>query len=213
MAAPAALLSSANMRWRTPTWFLDLVRQVALIAFDPASAADNPTGATRFCTPVENGLVQPWPLEGLVYVNPPYGAHLSGPIDPWRLVTRRDPATGVECVMGWGTGWAERMAAHEGEGLYLVPCRRETDWWRTLSAWCGWRCQWKSPTYGARINFTNDPIDPVSKNGSTFSNTVFYKGPNVSKFVAAFSPHGDIEPGERVLRELMRCAIAAGWRP
>lgn len=201
------------MRWRTPAWFLALVRQVGEIVLDPASAPDNPTGALRVFTPAENGLIQPWPSVGLVYINPPYGPHLSGQIDPWKLVTKKDKETGNEYVLGWGTGWAERMAQHDGEGLYLVPCRRETDWWRRLNEWCDWRCEWKSPEYGARINFVNDPLDPPSKNGSTFPSTVFYRGPNAHAFVRAFAPHGDIEPGARTLREMMRFAASAGWRP
>jgi len=209
MAAPDALLSSASSRWRTPVWFLELVRRVGPIVLDPASTADNPTGALAWYTPAQNGLRLPWPVSGLVFVNPPYGVHLSGPVDPWRLVVKKST------VLGFGSGWAARMAQHAGEGLYLVPCRRETDWWRSLNEWCDWRCEWASPARGARINFVLDPSDPVpeKKNGSTFASTVFYRGPNIARFFTAFELHGEMEPGARTLRTLIAHATRAGWRP
>lgn len=201
------------MRWRTPGWFLDLVREVAPIVLDPASAEDNPTGAAQFFTPEHNGLALPWPAIGLVFVNPPYGQHLSGDVEPYRLITKKDKKTGSVWIVGFGTGWAKRMASHTGEGLYLVPCRRETEWWRELNDWCDWRCEWRSPKHGARINFEADPRDPPSKNGSTFASTIFYRGPNVRRFIRTFETHGEIEPGTRTLRSMVGKAVASGWRP
>lgn len=196
MAAPAALLSSKNQRWQTPQWFLDLVRAVGAIYCDPATARDNPTGARVFFTRWDNGLWMPWPQDGLLFCNPPYGRHLSGDVDPSALIVKKDKKTGHVWIEGYGTGWAARMAQHHGEAIYLVPCRVETTWWRTLNDWCDVKLQWSSEEFGRRINFVDAEGAP-KKNGSTFASTVFYGGPNAMRFIEVFGPHGTIELGSK----------------
>lgn len=198
---PQQLLSSKDQCWQTPTWFLTLVRQVAAIALDPATAPNNPTGARRFYTEEDNGLLLPWPKTGLVFVNPPYGRHLSGPVCPVKPITRKDKKTGAVWVEGFGTGWAEKMASHDGEGLYRTPARPDTVWWKRMHSGCDWACLWSSKTLGARINFVNAHGGKV--NGSTFPNCIFYKGPNKAKFAEVFGPHGTLVPGAAELERLL----------
>jgi len=105
----------------------------------------------RFTT---DGLTKAWPETGLVFCNPPYGRALS-----------RD--------------WAPKMAAHTGEGLYLVPSRTDTVWWHSLYAWAGVTCLWKG-----RIRFGG------AQAGAPFPSSVFYRGPNALMFRRAFRSKG-----------------------
>jgi len=118
-----ALLSSDRMDWQTPENVLALVREFAggQIALDPCTTVDNPTGALRWLTPVEDGLSALWHGQGLAFVNPPYGRELRS--------------------------WARKM---QGEGRFssraiigLVPARTDTVWWQahitSASAICFWR--------------------------------------------------------------------------
>lgn len=61
-----------NDNWQTPWWFLALIRQLGILAFDACTTAANPTGALQFCTPTEDGLKNTWARQGLCFVNPPY---------------------------------------------------------------------------------------------------------------------------------------------
>lgn len=102
-----ALNSTNRNDHTTPTYFLDLVRKVGAITYDPASQKDNPTKAQisysyqdaegrswtaatdRSRQPSEGGgLVQLWPTRGLTFVNPPYGRHLGGPVDETAEIRR-----------------------------------------------------------------------------------------------------------------------------
>ncbi len=226
------LLSSARQDWRTPPWFLDLVRQVGIITLDPASAPDNPTGAAAFFArdvsiPIVGewrgtcGLVGAWTRPGLAFVNPPYGGHLSGPVDPAYVHTKKcktckgsgDISTFAECgpcprcekgriQTGIGRGWAQRIAQDPGEWLALVPTRTDTEWWQRLHEVCSWGLFWRSPEHGARINFVN-PNTGEAKNGSTVPSTVFYHGDRVARFLGAFAPHGRIFPGYRTTLDML----------
>lgn len=62
-------------RQLTPAYVLEPVREAlgGVIALDPCTEPDNPTGATRFYTVDDDGLSQPWAWADSVYVNPPYG--------------------------------------------------------------------------------------------------------------------------------------------
>jgi hypothetical protein len=217
-----ALLSSARQDWRTPDWFLDLVRQVGPIALDPATHYGNPTGADAFFAhlppdePVRSmiaaaenfrggcGLSGSWWRSGLAFVNPPYGAHLSGDVDPaYEHTKKHEACDGGGCTMcggrgrlvtGIGRGWARRIAADRGEWIALVPTRSDAQWWHDLHAACAWGVFWRSPTYGSRIQFVN-PDTGRPKQGSTLASSVFYHGPNVARFLEIFGPHGRPFPG------------------
>lgn len=218
---PHALLSSERMDWRTPREFLDLVRAVRPILIDPCTSPENPAGAQLFAARgigpnttasgtciAGDGLAYAWHLlalearrhglEGLAFWNPPYGAHLSGPIEPDRRIMRR-PEKGAEPVcVGVGRGWAEKFAQEARAGLEsiaLVPVRTDSEWWHVMldaSVAAGGRALlWRSPTLGARIAFVHpDTGRPVQ--GSNLASTVFYAGPDAEKFVRTFGPHGRI---------------------
>ena len=88
----------------TPAYVLNPVRADlgGVIELDPCTTPENPVGATRFYTPVEDGLVQPWNAE-TIFVNPPYGK-------------AREP-------------WVERCIAAAADGrkvVLLIPAHPDT---------------------------------------------------------------------------------------
>ena len=205
-------LSSERTDWQTPRPVLDLVRAVRPILIDPASAPDNPTGATFYAArgPIPSlvpipglcvagcGLSHAWHLialeareiPGLAFWNPPYGAHLSGPIEPDYRIVRK----GVH--IGTGRGWAAKYALEARAGLEsiaLVPVRTDAEWWHAMADASSCYLFWRSPTLGARISFV-DPRTGRAVQGSNLASTVFYSGPEPSRFAAVFSPHGRIAP-------------------
>jgi len=197
-------LSSAFADWETPSWFVDLVHEVGPIVLDPATSARNPTRAlTGYLPPAHPfdtslcGLTGPWPGEGLVFVNPRYGAFLRGPVSPRRPVFK----DGV--LVGFGTGWVRRICQHQGEGLVLVPARPDTEWWRELHAWADWVLLWASSTRGSRVHFIDPRIGKVA-HGSNMPSSVFYRGPRVQRFCEVFEPHGTLVPGRDTLERLLR---------
>jgi hypothetical protein len=193
-----ALLSSARQDWRTPEWFLELVQAVGPIALDPASAPDNPTRARTWIVQggLSCGLRSSWARDGLAFVNPPYGKHLSGPVDPDRTILRKGE------VIGRGTGWAERIASDLGEWIALVPTRTDAAWWHTMHAACTWAVLWRSPAHGSRIQFV-DPDTGAVRSGSTLASSVFYHGPNPLRFLEIFGPHGRTIPGQGEILRLL----------
>lgn len=87
-------LLSGKTTHQTPEWFLEMVRQIGPIMLDPATAPDNPTDAKHIHTQTISdagdvigscGLRAKWAVRGgLVFINPPYGPHLSGPVNGTR---------------------------------------------------------------------------------------------------------------------------------
>jgi hypothetical protein len=119
-------MSSGSGDWQTPACVLERVRKVGPIALDPCTTRGNPTRAFSICLergprPGDDdrvhidGLAVAWvdalaagKLDGLVYVNCPYGRAIS----QW---TKR-------CNAG---------AAEDGlEIIALLPARTDTRWWR-----------------------------------------------------------------------------------
>ena len=106
--------------WQTPAPVLSAARAALGGHFDldPASCpeANDRVRATRFYTPDDDGLIQPW--NGRVWLNPPY----SRP-DPWIAKLRRDP--GVEAFVAvlperlTGLGWGR--TAVESARVLCVP--------------------------------------------------------------------------------------------
>ncbi len=203
-------LSSAFADYQSPEPFLELVRRVGPIVLDPATTAQNPTRAQYIYTPPSSpwdprpcGLTGSWAVDGLVYCNPRYGAFLRGPIAP------RKPVFKDGVLVGFGTGWAAKMAQHAGEGLYLVPARPDTAWWRELYTWCDWLLLWASPTLGSRIHF-RDPRTGAIARGSNLPSSVFYRGPRADAFCSIFEPHGTLAPGRDTLQTLLRLRYGDG---
>lgn len=117
-AAMATMTSSEKDDWQTPTEVLDVVRVMAPIGLDPCTTPDNPVGARRFYTPVDDGLRLAWGPDGLVFVNPPYGRQIRAWVE--------------KCV---------REAEHGVEIVALLPARTDTAWWRIAcraDALCFW---------------------------------------------------------------------------
>lgn len=115
--------------WQTPEHVLERVRLLApggWIAFDPASAPDNPTRALRYCAPLppgararhlgtggewwgEDGLAHNWrsvAQNGLVYCNPPYGSGANG--HAWLAKIAAEARRGVFVVALLGVARTEQ---------------------------------------------------------------------------------------------------------
>lgn len=155
--------------WLTPPWFLDLVRKVGVIGFDPCTNAKNPTKAEAFF-PGTGGLEGHWPkvFPGhLAYINPPYGPHLSGEIDENKPIMRKGK------IVGHGTGWAKKIALYHHPSIVLVPTRTDTDWWHELFDWSDMRLLWKSPEFGSRIRFGH-PVTGKPGKQPNHASTIFF---------------------------------------
>lgn len=195
-----ATLSSERMNWETPPWFVELVRAVAPIAFDPCTTAKNPVGAQLFYSPTPSGpgwlgpcgLSGAWPSEGLGFWNPMYGPFLSGLVRPSRKVWRTNKKTKEKTLLGVGTGWIEKAALHEGESLGLVPARTGSKWFRRLFSRSHVVCLWNP----GRIAFV-DPDTGIVGEQPAHDSAVFYSGPNAVRFFDVFEPHGIMLRGGR----------------
>lgn len=107
MSVSAQPVSTGSQVQLTPIWVLDIVRSIFTNGFlDPATEADNPTGASMWYTEADDGLSRPWG-QGDVFVNPPFNN-----IEPF----------------------AERLLARYGRGLLLVPPRTEQRWFQGIAA-------------------------------------------------------------------------------
>lgn len=195
-----ALLSSNRYDWRTPDWFLDLIRGVGPIGFDPCTTPRNPTKAREFLTQqldhegysVSCGLKDDWPkLKGndQAFINPPYGPHMSGPVEPDYDIYRAGKVIGV------GRGWGNKIAQYDGNATSLVPVRTETEWWTTMHDWCDLALLWRSSEHGSRIAFV-DGITGEPMRGSNLASTVFCRGTKKiqSRFRRVFRDHGTLIP-------------------
>lgn len=209
-------LSSEKMTWQTPGYFLDLVRAVGPIAFDPcAPAKGNPTGADvlmRQGAPGEScGLSIDWsggvaPPEdladdpGLIFVNPPYGPHLSGLVDPGYVHKRKNKKTSQIEITGYGRGWAQKIIREtDHTRIALVPARPDAEWWVRMLRACDACLLWRSKEHGARLKFV-DPDTGETVPGNTSPSTVFLFLADdcrdldaqdvLRRFQKSFSPHG-----------------------
>jgi hypothetical protein len=89
----ASHVATTTDDWYTPHWIF----AAAGITFDldvaaPVDAEMRTVPAKRYLTVLDDGLVTPW--EGVVWCNPPYSG---------------------------STPWVEKWAAHDDEGMILVP--------------------------------------------------------------------------------------------
>lgn len=213
------LHSQERVDWQTPPEPLDRTRRIGPIVLDPCTSYRNPTGALIFCSPQSpsdpavqalaqaegrvvappglwlgrNGLALDLPTVGLSFWNPPYGPHLGGAIDPFREVWREKD--GARILMGIGTGWAAKWAAHAGAKVALVPNRTETEWWGLMFDNADALC---FPDH--RIAF----IDPDTgkpglqpNHGSTIFFSTCHDGPGVRQFADAFEGFGRLLRGGR----------------
>lgn len=127
----ASVLSSCRTDWRTPAVVLDLVRQLGPIGLDPAGHQESLVGAAveyRLARG-DDGLVMPWTVSGLVYVNPPFGRALPE--------------------------WAAKAAAEARKGaeiILLTPARTDTRWWHGTILQADAICYWRG-----RLTFEGAP--------------------------------------------------------
>lgn len=102
----ARVLTSSDVQsHNTPREILDVLKPLGRIALDPCSNATSIVRARQAWTVADDGLARAWMVDGLVYVNPPYGDEL--PI--WIRKCSEEAARGAEIVM-------------------LVPARSDTQW-------------------------------------------------------------------------------------
>ncbi len=177
------LNSSVDMGWQTPESFLELVRAVKPIAFDPCTVSSNPTKAAFYCPHDEgyNSLEVNWAEalwwkdlpKGLTFVNPPYGDELPAWIE--KVVT--EARAGVEQIL-------------------LVPSRTDTRWYAkaflhascTLH-WAG-RIQFLDAATGLPRMSKDKKTGKLVKQSAAFPSVVFYYGPDVADFTNAFAGKG-----------------------
>lgn len=165
------LASSETQDWHTPSWVIEMVREVlGEIELDPASSvqANEAVKAKRFFDQATDGLRYCWHAE-TVFLNPPFGK--SG----------NDSLAGI---------WIERMAKiyRAGcfrEGIALTHTRSGYEWWEKLSR--------EFPICMTRQKIDFIPAAPRTKtSGSKTSQTFFYFGKNLSVFSRVFSRIGRI---------------------
>jgi hypothetical protein len=153
----------SNERY-TPNDVLLVVKQLGVIAFDPATPAHNPTGALRFVAPPNDGLQASWvgcAQGGLIFCNPPYSR---GQIAKWvrkAIIERRRGA----------------------EVLLLLPQDLGTVWGQMLVPAAQGLCFWKG-----RINYVrpDGAYDAGAKQPSLFA----YLGRRTWAFHDAFAARG-----------------------
>ncbi len=198
------LTSSKHQNYNTPGYFLDLVREVGPIGFDPFTSIHNNTGATIFCT--KSKIISPtyttkgsgltirgahWHrllhhahvIEGsddsLSFINPEYGKFL-------KLAALEISHYGLK-----------RYRPDNYQQIVLVPARVETAWFKKLVASSEALVFWSSPTHGSRISFEHASLRKNAKNKkkgqrdtALFPCAVFYYGDRVERFREVFAPHG-----------------------
>lgn len=109
--------------YMTPEYALGPIRADlgGVIDLDPCTIAENPTGATRFFTVADDGLVQPWNA-ARIFVNPPYGKAR----EPWvhRCVEAANGGAAVVLLMPSATDtriW--QLAAESATAIVFVKGR------------------------------------------------------------------------------------------
>lgn len=163
-SARAVLTSSASDEWYTPPRYIDLAREVmGGIDCDPATNATAQVwiGATHAYTREDNGLMQPW--TGRVWLNPPYGSHMS-------LWTEK-------AVSAWETGVASDV-------IMLVRPAVGSAWFQALYG------RFVCCIPHKRIRFMN--AEGVEQKSPVHGNAFFYLGERVERFLEVFGVIGPV---------------------
>lgn len=169
------MFSSKKQDWETPHNILSIIERYRPIRLDPCTTSENPTGATEFFTPADDGLSQDWDMGsgGLVYVNPPYGRQLSKWMSKVVTESLRRPVS------------ADRYGT---EIIMLIPARPDTaNWQHGVFEGANAICFVKG-----RIRFKD------AENSAPFPSALVYFGDRDSDFVSHFSCLGQsfsLEPG------------------
>ena len=158
------LHSSKSVEWYTPSWVVQLARDVmgGPIDLDPAScsAANRYVEASRFFTQEESGLMQVWKCDRL-WLNPPYGK-------------------GENRVQRWvWKALNEFQVRNFHQGCLLVNAVPDRTWFQPL---------WQFP-----VCFFRDRIRFVGAgNSPTHGNALFGLGVDALRFEAVMSKHGHV---------------------
>lgn len=139
------------------------------IDLDPATSdaqrARSPVTATNYFTIENNGLNQPWC--GCLFCNPPYA----------RGVVNQFTAKMV----------ASYLSGEMQQGILLVNSSTDTNWWQHIAHHCDAICFHKQ-----RVRFLKVKKGELTRGKSSPSHpsTIFYFGPNATRFVQVFSAMG-----------------------
>jgi hypothetical protein len=188
------ILDSGSEHWCSPVEVLDPVREFAPIAFDPFSNPYSIVGAAREIMLPEDSLLLDWPLDGLIFCNPPYGDAL------------------LDCARKIG-----EQAARGCEIITLVPARLDTKWWQRAlrpELWCAWagrltfletvvslEARYVERVERARIAGIKPPPRPryrrigehlAEGETATFAAALCYAGPRPQRFISTFAAHGEL---------------------
>jgi len=173
----------ATNEWQTPPEFLNLVREFygGDIELDPASnpVAQQTVKALDYYSYEEgrDGLLLPWNGRK-VYCNPPYSRDL---IVPFVEKALSEVNNGAELVM-------------------LVNSATDTLWYHTLIAHSSVLLMWRGRLKFWKIyNGTAHSTWELAENGRgkignspRYLNSVFYFGPNVTRFKEVFGKYGSL---------------------
>jgi hypothetical protein len=188
------MLSSGSEHWCTSNEVLEPLREFAPIVFDPFSNPFSIVGAERSIMLPEDSLLIDWPLEGLIFCNPPYGDAL------------------FDCARKIG-----EQARRGCQIATLVPARVDTEWWQKLLGpvlWCAWTgrikfletreslwARYLKRCEAAKQQNRPTPAEPVFKmvteqlaegESATFPSALCYAGPANNHFIHRFAKHGEM---------------------
>ena len=165
---------TGDVEWYTPPDILEAACEVlGAIDLDPASSdaqqAQAPVKAANYFTVENSGLDRPWC--GRIWLNPPY-------------------------ARGWIDRFVEKMVQsyRSGEmraGILLTNSATETNWWQMAASGCDALCFRKG-----RVRFLKLVNGSLSTGGSSPSHphTLFYFGPDTTRFVCVFRRFGLVFP-------------------
>lgn len=128
------MLQSGADNWCSSDEILAPVRRFGAIRFDPFSNPHSIVGAVENVMLPDDSLKIDWPMDGLIYANPPFGRRLKA------------------CAKKLG-----EQARRGCEILTVVPCRVDTEWWQDLLApswWCAWT---------GRVHFLELEVDLLAR--------------------------------------------------
>jgi site-specific DNA-methyltransferase (adenine-specific) len=177
--------------WCTPDVVLDVARRVAggRIAYDPCGNPESRVGALsetrlpRYEEPDKvypewisfgDGLEKPFPLDGLTFVNPPYGF---------------ERIEGGKRGLNRNLLWAEKAAEEAlrgAESLWLVPSAPGCKWWQVY---------WLADVLcfiDGRLRFVG------AEQGADFESAIAYFGPDAERAASAMVEIGKVVLGRDV---------------
>lgn len=160
----SGLMASTGVEWYTPGVYVEAAREVmGGIDLDPASCeiANRTVAAPAYFTAEDDGLAREW--HGRVWLNPPYGPHLSSAFST-KLLSEYDAGRVTAAV------------------LLLNAMGFDNDWWQPL---------WRFPVCFTdhRIGFYGPQREARSP---AYGNVFIYLGPDPEAFAATFAAFGTV---------------------